>query len=414
MDPSENIVSGAYYSLDDAAGKSTTVGTFRKDSVDSDKDLQAAIENRTLRTVITTKESHSKDMISAQSTTAAIDYFNQTLNHNTNVLSTSKSETSFMWREIFNCAAMLSMLLMLFPILSLKTAEQKYAGCITAGETIAPKKNKKLGVAVVIVGTLVLNMLALYLTNAGKNYVKFMSFSKKLFPLMITAWTPFNVNVWLVIAAILITIAYLVCTNGFASFKDFLHRNFTVGFKNVFKCLGIAVFFIFCGYIMLSIVQYLFLQDFRMWMVSFGTMKTEHWVMAIPYAILAIPFYIITNLTTNYLSDVTMGKKSEAKDIFLTVIMNCISIWALCAYSNMLSYTGLLVGKAFNSFQLTYGIIVLLPIMVFITRKCYLKTKNIWTGTFVNSLLLAWMLVSVSGTNAFYVAQNWLSNFLGF
>ncbi len=80
---------------------------------------------------------------------------------------------------------------------------------------------------------------------------------------------------------------------------------------------------------------------------------------------------------------------------------------------NIVDYSAIMPGKSITSFMLTYGAIIYLPIMTFVSRKAYQITKNIWVGTFVSSILMAWMLVCASGTNGMYVAQTWISNFLG-
>ena len=65
-----------------------------------------------------------------------------------------------------------------------------------------------------------------------------------------------------------------------------------------------------------------------------------------------------------------------------------------------------------STFISTYGMLIIVPITVYITRKMYLVTKSIWLGALVNSLLIAWSFCSAVGLNCMmYNAQNWLSNF---
>jgi len=411
IDLPRNIVPGTYYSLNDVNSTSQVVGTFRKDTVNGNSALKKAIADRSLRTVIETREDHPRNFLSSQTTAIVIDYFNQTLNHNADVAITEKSSIVFMWREWLNFIALLAMIYMLFPIIKLMTMIPKYADCAINAETSIPTKNRKLSIVFVVIGTLVLNYFALYLTNAGKNPISF-SISP-FFPLMITAWSSYNLLVWMVIAAVIVTVLYLVFTNGYKSFVEYLLRNISIGIKNIMKSVMIAVVFIACGYLMLSIIQYWFFQDFRLWTIAFSPMKAEHWFIALRYFILALPFYFITSMTTNYIADATIGKQSQSKDILMTVLLSSVSIWFLCALTNFLSYSGIKTDGVFSSFMTTYGVIIFFPLTSFISRKAYLITKTIWIGVFVNSMLLAWSLVSFSGTNASYVPQTWLSNFLG-
>lgn len=88
-------------------------------------------------------------------------------------------------------------------------------------------------------------------------------------------------------------------------------------------------------------------------------------------------------------------------------------VWTLCGITHIVDYSAMMPGKSITSFMLTYGAIIYLPIMTFISRKAYQITKTIWVGSFVSSILMAWMLVCASGTNGMYIPQTWLSNFMG-
>ena len=92
--------------MDDNAGANTIVGTFREDSVSSDPALANAIENRTLRTVLLTKETHSKETFSSQTSGLVIDYMNQALHGNVSIADADKGGMVFAWREFLNfCSA---------------------------------------------------------------------------------------------------------------------------------------------------------------------------------------------------------------------------------------------------------------------------------------------------------------------
>ena len=407
----EDVVQGAYYSVNDYEGTNSIVGTFREDTASNDEMLAEAIQNRTLRTVLLTQETHSKEFFSSRTTSMAIDFFNQVLGANTTTAATDPSSMTFVWREFLNFFAMLAMLGCLIPLVRLIAMTAKYKPCITNRRTLAIERNAKLGNIIVIVGTIVLNGLAIYLTNSGKSIIAFNTNS--VFPLMITCWSPIYFLEFLAAAGVILTIIYLLVTKGFNSFKAFLKDNFTIGLKNIIKCLAVSVIFILFGYLLMSLVQYLFYQDFRIWMVMFSPLTADQWLIVIRYALLVLPFMFITNVTTNFLGDVSKGKKSDNLDVLVTVAIAVAGVWALAGVTHIVDYSGLTPGQSITSFMLTYGAIIYLPIMTFISRKIYQATKNVWIGTFVSSLLLAWMLVCMSGTNSMYVPQTWITNFLG-
>lgn len=406
-----DIVQGGYYALDDLTNTSENVGMFRQATVVNNDRLKDAIEARSLRVIMQTAETHSKNFFSRRTSAMIVDYFNQTLNHHVDTVQTSEGSIGFVWRELFNTAAMACMLLMLFPLLRLVTATGAYSCCIAEGDTKLPEKNQNVVSIVLAVATILGTFIAIYQTNAGKNIINF-KFSST-FPLMITCWAPYSLTVWLAVVGVVLVAVCLVITRDLESVKEFLRRNFSIGIWGVLKSLAAAALFIAIGYTSVSVVNYLFLQDFQFWMTCFTTLTADQWFIVIRYALLGLPFFFICSLTANYLSDITLSKFSGIKDTLITVVMNASGIWLCCLISNVLSYSGILVGKTFSSFLLTYGTIVFVPISVFIERRTYQITKNVWVGAFVNSMLLAWMLVGVSGTNGAYVAQTWLSNFLG-
>lgn len=171
--PDEEVVQGAYYSLNDAEGKNEIIGTYRQDTAANNQALADAIRNRTLRTVLLTNETHSKEFFSRQTTAMTIDYFNQTLGADTARAVTAPGETSFMWREAMNFIALLAMIGTLVPIVRLMVLTKKYQPCAADRTTMAAARNQKLGNILVIVGTIVLNGVAMYFGNAQKAIIAF-------------------------------------------------------------------------------------------------------------------------------------------------------------------------------------------------------------------------------------------------
>ena len=406
-----DIIQGGYYTLDDLTNTSTNIGMFRQDTINTNDSLRNAIENRSLRVIMQTGETHSKNFFSRRTSAMIVDYFNQTLNNHADILQTGESSITFVWREIFNAIAMLSMILMLFPLIRLLTSTKTYASCIAEGDTIQPEKNRLWGKIIITVATVIGTFIAIYQTNAGVNLINF-KFSS-MFPLMITCWPPYSLMVWLAVVGIVLMVIYLLCTKDMASTKEYFLRHFTIGISGILKSLVIAALLIIAGYVAVSVVNYFFLQDFQFWMTCFPTLTADQWLIVLRYALLGLPFFFICGFTTNYLADVTLDNVSGIKDTLITMVINASGIWLCCLVSNVLTYTGILEGRSFSSFLLTYGTIVFVPISVFVARRCYQITKNVWVGTFVNSMLLAWMIGGVSGTNGAYVAQTWFGNFLG-
>ena len=407
---SENVAQGGYYRIDDLSGTSKVIGNFRKDTVNSDPALEDAIDHRNLRVAMQTGETHSKNFFSKHTTAMAIDFFNQTLHHNSDVLYTSDSSIHFVAREIFNGISLIAMVLSLFPIISI-LENTAVAAALSADHLTAysGQKNNKVNL-VIGIGTVLLNALAIYLVNGRHPLInhKWSTF----FPLMITCWAPIQFVEWLAVMGAILVVIYCIMTKGWRSLKDFFSNNVWIGGGAIGRSLYSSLVFIGFGYLAFSVIQYLFLQDFRFWQVAFESMKVEYWVYAARYCILIFPFMLASNIATNFLSNSLMLGKPKWLDVLLTVLINIAGVYLLCCVSVALDYSGTRT-SSISSFMLTYGAILFMPLMTLVNRRAFQMTNNVWIGTFASMFLMAWMLVSVSGLNANYVPQNWIGVFFG-
>ena len=411
INEAEDIADAGYYSLDDNNSSSKLVGTFRQDTIKTDTELKKAIDNRSLRIVMTTGETHSKNFFSAQTTAKLIDYFNQTLDNHADAAVTSKSSITFYYREFFNLIAMIAMILMLVPILQLFFANEKYTVCCLKENETGEKELPKTIKVLIPVLTVIVGIFSIWQTNKNKCFINFTA--NKQFPLMITCWAPIRLLVWLSAGTIIIIFVLVIAGKCKDSFVDFIKKNLSVGVKGVSRSLLISIGFISVAFIILAIIQYFFQQDFRFWMTSFGMLKANHWIYVLSYSLLMLPFFLILSIGINYTSDVCLGKSRTNKGLIIVILINCIGIWGLCALNFILAYGGIKTNDLFSTFILTYSTLLSMPINVFVLRKTYNMTRNIWIGVFTCCLLNAWSLVSISGMNAMYVPQTWFSIFLG-
>lgn len=407
----EDIVNEAYYALDDLTGTSQIVGMFRQDTILSNTALKEAIANRSLRVVMTTPETHSKNFFSTQTTARVIDYFNQTLDNNASKVSTGKGEMVFMWREFMNLIALLAMVAMVLPVTGMLTLNAKYSACVENNTLAAFKEPKKYIFPLLFCLTVVTGFLSVYFVNANKNIFSFKT--TPAFPGMITVWTTPNLLAWLTVFSIALVIVYLALTRDIASFVDFVKSNFRIGLGNILRGIGAAAGFIAVGYIALGIIEYFFQQDFHYWMAVFSQLKASHWMYVLSHALLCLPFFFIISLGVNYLSNVTLSGKSTLVDTVLTVVSNSLGLWLCCLVNIIMAYGGLKTDDLFSSFILSYGTLLVVPINCFILRMTYKQTRNIWVGIIACSLLAGWLMISVSGFNGSYVPTTWMSVFLG-
>lgn len=406
---SEDIVNEGYYALDDLNSTSKLVGMFRQDTIVNNPELATAIENRSLRIVMQTPETHSANFFSDHTFAMVVDFFNQTLNNNADVAVTADGEIIFYWRELMNLIAMFAMLGMIIPLLSLFLLDRRYAGA--QAPELEGEPDKPWVSWVMFVLSIGSGFLALYLGSGNKSFIKMPGGYD--FPLMLTAWTTVHLTTWLALFAIILAVVYLLLSRKFKTFLQYLKNQIAIGFKNILRSVFMGIAFITLAYTMLTVIEYLFQQDFRWWMTAYTELKANHWWYVLTYGALMLPFFLLISLGLNYISDRTLKGRKPWQDLLITVLVNSAGLWLLWAISTVLVHTGVTKGYVFCNFILTYGALLTVPINVFILRASYQKTRTIWTGAVICSLMVAWLLVSTSGMNGSWIPQTWLSVFLG-
>lgn len=401
-----DIALHTWYVIDDANAKSSTLGNIYDVSIVNNTALQHAITNRSTRYIALNKETHSKNFFSNQTAREVVKYFEQVFAFNRGELSDpatkplDASNIRFIWREIFNCLAMLSMIALLIPVAALLYKTKFFERCNGKNEIfVAEFEIKRFWIvnAIAAVGS----FLAIYYINTlfapGLPAPKF-------WPLFPSFWlTPIFLIVLSIVAIIeIIVLNYLDKKKLGKSLLGGINVN--LGLINILKTILASFIILGIAYLTLVLIGYLFNQDYRLWMMAFEEMKVEQWRYVWRFAILLFPFYVITGIATNYSST---KKLPEWLDILVAVVVNSIGVWILGTITTVVLHSS---GVSISNWTSSYGFLIFVPVTVFITKKMYRVTKSVWLGASVNSLLIGWMMVCTIGYNS-YVAQNWISNF---
>ncbi len=167
------------------------------------------------------------------------------------------------------------------------------------------------------------------------------------------------------------------------------------------KSLLASLLVIIAAYVSLSVIRYLFNQDYRLWMYALPELKVEYWLMVIQYALFFLPATLIIGVGINYAPN---RKLPEWLDDLLVVVFNSLGVWLLCLIEN------LLIAKNGAKWTFTYGFLISVPVVSYMTRRMFKATKNVWIGASVSAMLLAWLLIGTLGYNVYH-AQSWLSIF---
>ena len=400
-----------WYAIDDAACTNTELGAFRGVSVADDAAFKAAIDGRVTRLVQNTgMETHSKEFFSSNTNAALIEYFSQTLDYNRGNLSDGTAvplaadQQIWGFRAFFNFVSMMSMFGMIFAVAGMLLKSKRYSVCeLENNDGARPAVNVKRywifnAVAVVI------GFVAIYMAN--KNGLFFFNQSRAL-PLGRTAVLTVYFLLVLCIGSVVVLAISMILSKKETGKTGLALTNIKLPLPVVLKMLGIAVIMILAGYYALATSEYLFGQDFRLWMSSLGSMKNEWWTLGINYAALLFPLYLILSVCVNYSIRTDIP---QWKDTLYCVIFNSLGVW-ICCLMNILIALVSYEGTLFSSFICSYQFVFWVPLTTYVARKMYLMTRSVWTGALLNTCIICWSMLSTLGVNDTFFGPNFISNF---
>lgn len=407
----ENVVPKQWYMLNDYIGDSEPISNILGDldgiSVASDKTLEQAIEERKARIFFMPNETHSENFFSPETTGYVVKFFEQTLGYNNgnlsdaNTVPLSYTNTIFVAREWLNAFAMIFMLLMLFPLASMLMNTNFFAVCKTVPEQPFTSKKKPnywiISVLIAFVGAFVFYNNVVVIP------------ASTFFPRSGVANESLQ---WIINVAIASTVALLV--NYLVTKKDqrvnyltSLHVNLKI--KTFFKTLLLGLILFFAAYLSYAVINTLFAQDYRFWLIGFTNMTLEQFGSWARYFIVSIVPFLISGLLIN---SGRMRDMKEGWNTLLVVLFSALGLLVLVAIDYSYMYTkdmGLYFGY---KWVYMIGLVFLVPINTYITRKMYNISGSVWLGSFVNAALVAWLWSSMTDT-AVYLGGSLITKFFG-
>ena len=415
----EEIAKDTWYVIDDVNSSSKTVGAFGETSVTSNTELAQAFEDRATRVYTDNPETHSKNFFSSRTASDVVRILEQVNSYNRGELTAASttpldaSVSTWAWRAVLNCIAMLAMIGMIAPVASLLTKSKFFAPCVAEEAETKPVNKRVYWIGNIII--VILSFIAIFMGNnlwgpspmGPAPAVNIFNSNSWMFPIMFTAGFTMRFLVYLTIFLLIWLVVFTLIEKkkGENSLK---RLNLGIKFSAIVKCLLMAFVIIFVSYLMLSIVLYLFNQDFRLWEMSFTAMKGENWFVSLRMALVYfLPVFLVSGSVVNF----TIRKDlPDWLDTLITVVVGSLGIWLL-ALINILIAKVAYDGTLFSRFICTYSVILFVPVTVYVGRKLYKVTHSVWLGAFVNALLLGWSIVAATGFSNY--GPSLLSNFLG-
>ncbi len=168
----------------------------------------------------------------------------------------------------------------------------------------------------------------------------------------------------------------------------------------ILASLCTAVVTVAVGYAVLFLMDALFKADFRIWTFAFKTFDANIVPAILKYLPTFLMFYIIS--TASITINTNTEKMQGVWGYLLAACLNAggIFLWLIYQYGTLFSTgVGAFPGSALSGIVLV-AMVPTLAIAGCISRALYKKTGNIWTGAFVNGLLMT--IMTVANTTVYF------------
>lgn len=171
---------------------------------------------------------------------------------------------------------------------------------------------------------------------------------------------------------------------------------FVAGWKTILSALAVAVVAAAGAFAVGFVVDALFKTDFRLWLVVVRAFNKQHLFTAIRYMPLLFLYFLVNGAALQ--ANTNSGYMKGAKGYLVALLMNVGGLvgWLALQYGLLLATgTAAFPTQALNSIVLI-GLTVNLGIATVITKLCLDKTRNVYTGAFLNTIVVTIVTISSS------------------
>lgn len=159
---------------------------------------------------------------------------------------------------------------------------------------------------------------------------------------------------------------------------------------DILKGFCLAVLLVLSGVAVLFIIDAVFTTDFRFWTFAVKTFNMKHVISALGYMPIFFVFYLVNAIAVH---KTTHGLKYGKRIAILMNIGGLVTFLVLQYGMLFITGTGIDPSQSLTSIILI-GIVPVLLIATLFTKKLTEKTGNIYTGVFLNTMLMTLLTVA--------------------
>ena len=374
----KNAQSILYFGQDPAGKPLREANTMYKETVDG----QEAI-----RVIYTPDIIHPWSHFSYKSTVGTIEFFDAALDAPISIAPTNQV---WQWKVVSNTIGLIGffMFMVSFALVLAKTSFFN----MTVEEPVAPRAISKSG-KIWFFGSLILGVVFASITyfpilshfKGSSGYVPGVSQS-----------SPMSVSMWAAACGLFAIISMVVSyfCYGKKNGVDLAEIGVKISLKQLGKTILLAGIVVSSMLIILGVADYLFMADFRIWVVAFRAFKLEQLgITFAPYAFLFLIYYVANAVATNCFNYNTVGGKNKWVNITLCAVAAGLVAVILLLLQYIPYFSGSDLKWPGNNM---YGVwlfpmLVTLPGSAVVSRIIYKKTNNPYLGGIICAIIVAIM-----------------------
>jgi pimeloyl-ACP methyl ester carboxylesterase len=177
-----------------------------------------------------------------------------------------------------------------------------------------------------------------------------------------------------------------------------------IDWRKIGKSFLLALAVVASGYILLMLVTYVLMVDFRFWILTLKITDLRHLVMILPYLIPAAIYFVSLSVALHGTLRPKNGEVSLGREMLINVIVLLVGLIAVLAYYYVpLEFFGAPANFGPGGLGLINAIalIGLIPAIAVISTYFFRKTGHVYVGALVNTLFIVWYLVAANTVFSF-------------
>ena len=377
----KNAQSILYFGQDPAGKPLREANTMYKETVDG----QEAI-----RVIYTPDIIHPWSHFSYKSTVGTIEFFDAALDAPISIAPTNQV---WQWKVVSNTIGLIGFFMFMVSF-ALVLAKASFFG-MSVEEPVAPRAISKSG-KIWFFGSLILGVVFASITyfpilshfKGSSGYVPGVSQS-----------SPMSVSMWAAACGLFAIISMVVSyfCYGKKNGVDLAEIGVKISLKQLGKTILLAGIVVSSMLLILGIADYLFMADFRIWVVAFRAFKVEQLgITFAPYAFLFLIYYVANAVATNCFNYNTVGGKNKWVNITLCAVAAGLVAVILLLLQYIPYFSGSdLKWPQYNMYGVwLFPMLVTLPGAAVVSRIIYKETKNPYLPGIICGIIVAIMSCS--------------------